>query len=277
MTSVETKTGPQTKPPSKTIRVAMGVEYDGSAFCGWQIQDGVRTVQECVEKAIAVVADQSVRVHCAGRTDTGVHALNQVIHFETDTVRDPYSWIRGTNANLPNDIAILWAKPVNDEFHARFSAIRRRYRYVIFNRSVRPTFLDKRVSWDYRPLDIQKMRQASTVLIGEHNFNSYRAQACQAKSPVRTVYALDIQRHDDMVLIDIEANGFLHHMVRNIAGVLMTIGAGEMSIEWAQQVLDAQDRTAGGKTAAPYGLYFVDVKYPEIFDLPKLSETQLVW
>ena len=277
MTSNETKISTPVDVQTGTKRIAMGVEYDGSAFYGWQMQDSVRTVQQCVETAIAKVADHPVRIHCAGRTDTGVHALNQVIHFETDTLREANSWVRGTNANLPKDVAIVWVRTVSDEFHARFSAVRRRYRYVIFNRSIRPTFLYNRVSWDYRPLDIKKMQQAAAVLVGEHNFNSFRAQACQAKSPVRTIYELNIKRKDDMILIDLEANGFLHHMVRNIAGVLMTIGAGEMSIEWAQQVLDAQDRTAGGKTAPPYGLYFVDVIYPEIFDLPTCSATQLVW
>lgn len=260
-----------------TFRIAMGVEYDGAAFCGWQYQEGVRTVQDVVEKAVSIVADHSIRVSCAGRTDTGVHALNQVIHFDTPVSREPKSWVFGSNANLPNDVAVLWARPVSSEFHARFSAVRRRYRFVIFNRQVRPTFLSTRVCWDYRPLDIVKMQQASRCLLGEHDFNSYRAQACQGKSPVRTIHALEISRQQDIILIDVEANGFLHHMIRNIAGVLMTIGAGEKPVDWAQEVLEARDRKAGGVTAAPYGLYFVDVKYPEIFDLPRLSDSRMVW
>ncbi|NOX43458.1 MAG: tRNA pseudouridine(38-40) synthase TruA [Gammaproteobacteria bacterium] len=259
------------------MRIALGVEYDGASFYGWQHQDGVRTVQDCVEQAISNVADHPVKVTCAGRTDTGVHALNQVIHFDSEVIREDRSWVYGTNANLPQDVAIVWARQVDDEFNARFSAIRRRYRYVIFNRQIRPTFLAKRVCWDYRALDIQLMRQAAEYLTGEHNFNSYRAQACQANNPIRTLYGLNIQKIDDLVIIDVEANAFLQHMIRNIAGVLMTIGAGEKRPVWAKDVLDARDRTAGGVTASPNGLYFIDVKYPETFDLPRLSETRMVW
>jgi tRNA pseudouridine38-40 synthase len=259
------------------MRIALGVEYDGSGFCGWQFQEGVRTVQDCVEQAISKVSTHPVRVFCAGRTDTGVHALCQVIHFDTGVERPDRSWVLGTNTNLPADVTILWAKHVDDEFHARFSAIRRRYRYVIFNRSVRPTFLSTRVCWDYRPLDVDRMKQAAVHLLGEHDFDSYRARACQAKSPVKTIYALDIQRQDDLVIIDVEANAFLHHMIRNFAGVLMAIGAGEKPVDWSKEVLDAHDRTAGGVTASPNGLYFTEVIYPETFDLPRLSETRMVW
>jgi len=259
------------------MRIALGVEYDGSGFCGWQFQEGVRTVQDCVEQGISNVADHPVRVVCAGRTDTGVHALCQVIHFDTEVERTDRSWVFGVTANIPADVTILWAKHVNDEFHARFSAVRRRYRYVILNRAVRPTFLSARVCWDYRPLDVDRMKQAAAHLRGEHNFDSYRARACQAKSPVKTIYTLDIQRQDDLIIIDVEANAFLHHMIRNIAGVLMAIGAGEKPVDWAQEVLEARDRTAGGVTASPNGLYFTDVTYPEIFDLPHRSETRMVW
>ncbi len=259
------------------MRIALGVEYDGSRFCGWQHQEGVPTVQDSVELAISAVADHCVKVTCAGRTDTGVHALQQVIHFDSDVIREDKSWVFGSNTNLPGDIAIVWARRVADEFNARFSAVRRRYRYVIFNRQIRPTFLAKRVCWDYRPLDVQRMTQAAAYLLGEHNFSSYRAQACQAKSPVRTLYELQIQKKDDLVIIDVEANAFLQHMIRNIAGVLMAIGAGEKQPCWAKEVLDAKDRTAGGITASPNGLYFIDVKYPKIYDLPRLSDTRMVW
>lgn len=259
------------------MRIALGIEYDGSRFCGWQHQEGVRTVQDCVEQAISAVADHSVKVTCAGRTDTGVHALQQVIHFDSEVIRKDKSWVFGSNTNLPGDVAVIWARSVADDFNARFSAIRRRYRYVIFNRQIRPTFLAKRVCWDYRSLDVQLMRQAAQTLLGEHNFNSYRAQACQAKSPIRTLYELRIQKKEDLVIIDVEANAFLQHMIRNIAGVLMAIGAGEKQVDWAKQVLDAEDRTAGGITASPNGLYFTDVIYPETFDLPRLSETRMVW
>ncbi len=250
------------------MRLALGVEYDGSGFSGWQSQPHQRTVQGVVEQALSKVANHPVRIACAGRTDTGVHAAGQVIHFDTEARRTERSWVFGANANLPKDVVILWAKPVPDSFHARFAALRRRYRYVIFNRPVRPTFLARRVTWEYRPLDEQRMRRAASYLVGEHDFNAYRAVACQASSPVRHVYRLDVERQGEMLYIDIEANGFLHHMVRNIAGVLMTIGSGECSPEWAREVLETRDRRLGGVTAAPYGLYFVQVIYPDEFTIP---------
>lgn len=250
------------------MRLALGVEYDGSAFCGWQYQDHSPSVQAVIEEALSTVANEPIRVQCAGRTDTGVHATGQVIHFDTRVERSKRAWVYGTNANLPKEVVILWAQPVDDSFHARFSATRRRYRYVIFNREVRPTFLAYRTSWCYRPLDEKRMQLAAQYLIGEHNFNSYRAVACQAKSPVRTVSKLDITRKGELIYIDIEANAFLHHMVRNIAGVLMEIGRGEQEPEWAQEVLLHQDRTMGGITAPPFGLYLTAVDYPMEYQLP---------
>lgn len=252
-------------------RIAMGVEYDGSTFSGWQIQsqDNVRTVQACVESAVAVVADHPLRIHCAGRTDTGVHGLGQVIHFETAVQRSLHSWVFGTNANLPGDISILWARNVDASFHARFSAQRRRYRYIIFNRQVRPAVMASHLSWEYRPLDEQRMARAATYLLGEHDFSSFRAYACQANSPVRTLYELSVKRAGERLVIDIEANGFLHHMVRNIVGVLITIGAGEREEEWIQEVLAARDRQLGGVTAPPQGLTLVRVTYPAHFGLPE--------
>lgn len=251
------------------MRLALGVEYDGSGFSGWQFQDHSRSVQEEVEKALSKVANHPLRVHCAGRTDTGVHATGQVIHFDTEVQREMRSWVFGANANLPKEVAILWAKPVQDEFHARFSAIRRRYRYVIFNRHVRPTFLAYRTSWCYRELDIERMSAAAQYLIGQHDFSSYRAVACQAKSPVREVYELSVSRHAELIYIDIEANAFLHHMVRNIAGVLMEIGRGEQEPVWAREVLEYRDRALGGVTAPPYGLYLTKVTYPENHQIPE--------
>ena len=251
------------------MRLALGVEYDGSAFCGWQFQDHSPSVQGVVEQALSTVANSPVRVHCAGRTDTGVHATGQVIHFDTETERSERSWVYGANANMPKEVVILWAKPVDESFHARFSASKRRYRYVIFNRDVRPTFLAYRTSWCYRPLDVERMQAAAEYLLGEHNFDSYRAVACQAKSPIRTITRLDISRHGELVYLDIEANAFLHHMVRNIAGVLMEIGRGDKEPVWAQQVLLHQDRTMGGITAPPYGLYLTHVEYPASFQLPE--------
>jgi len=252
------------------MRIAMGIEYDGSEFCGWQIQSqgGVRTVQGCVEQALSAVADQVLRVHCAGRTDTGVHGLGQVIHFDAQVERSLYSWVFGANANLPADVSILWAQQVDDSFHARFSARRRRYRYVIFNRRIRPALMARHLSWEYRPLDEQRMAQAAQRLLGEHDFSSFRAYACQAKHPVRTIHELVVRRDGERVIIDIEANAFLHHMVRNIAGVLMTIGAGEREVKWIDEVLEARDRQLGGVTAPPQGLTLVSVGYPEEFNLP---------
>ncbi len=259
------------------MRIALGVEYDGSAFCGWQYQDHSPSVQEAVEKALSKVANESVRVICAGRTDTGVHAAEQVIHFDTHVERPMRAWIFGANANLPKEVVILWATPISDEFHARFSAMRRSYRYVICNRLVRPSFLARRTTWEYRPLDVERMAAAGHYLLGEHDFTSYRAQGCQAKSPVRTIHRLEVGRRDELIFIDIEANAFLHHMVRNIAGVLMAIGAGERPVEWAKEVLEHCDRSLGGVTAQPSGLYLTHVQYPSQFALPQSRESSLIW
>ena len=263
--------------PLNTMRIALGIEYDGTEFSGWQLQQGVRTIQGCVEEALSIVADYPVRVHCAGRTDAGVHGAGQVVHFDTGAERSMRSWVFGANANLPKQIAVLWATPVSEAFHARFSAVRRRYRYVIYNRNVRPTFLAWRSSWEYRPLDVALMHEAAQYLVGEHDFSSYRAQACQAKSPVRSVYRLDVTRRDELVFIDIEANAFLHHMVRNIAGVLMAIGAGERPPVWAREILELRNRALGGVTAPPHGLYLMAVGYPEEFRLPQLGGGSAVW
>ncbi|MCG6969255.1 MAG: tRNA pseudouridine(38-40) synthase TruA [Gammaproteobacteria bacterium] len=259
------------------MKIAVGIEYDGSGFNGWQYQENGVSVQDKVEHALGFVADHPVRVVCAGRTDTGVHALAQVVHFDSHSQRSERSWVFGANANLPKTVAVIWAREVPEAFHARFSAQSRRYRYVIFNRHVRPTFLAYRVTWDHRPLDVERMAEAAVCLVGEHDFSAYRASQCQAKTPVRTVHQLNVFRKDDLIIIDIQANAFLHHMVRNIAGVLMTIGAGEQPVAWSQQVLHSRERALGGVTAPPYGLYLVDVDYGPDFDLPKTTHTQLVW
>ena len=259
------------------MRIALGIEYDGSQFCGWQFQDHSPSVQASVEFAIGKVAAQSIRVICAGRTDTGVHALNQVVHFDCDAVRNERAWVLGCNANLPKSVVVTWAKEVSPEFHARFSARRRRYRYIIFNRSVRPTFLAYRVCWQHKKLDAERMAAAAQYLIGRHDFSAYRAAGCQAKDPTREVYGLSVWRQEDLIFIDIEANAFLHHMVRNIAGVLMTIGCGEQDIDWSKQVLLGKDRKLGGITAVAHGLYLTDVEYDDAFDLPKAPPSLRIW
>ncbi|HEC17199.1 MAG TPA: tRNA pseudouridine(38-40) synthase TruA [Sedimenticola sp.] len=251
------------------LRIALGVEYDGAHFHGWQIQPGVRTVQEELEKALSRVADRPVRVQCAGRTDTGVHGVGQVAHFDTEARRSPRSWVLGANANLPFDINLTWAQPVDGSFHARFSATSRDYRYIILNRMTRSSLWRNHAVWTHRPLDEDRMRQAAQLLVGTHDFSSYRALGCQAKSPVRTITRLDVSRQGDRVIIDVSANAFLHHMVRNIAGVLMAIGRGDEPVTWSREVLERRDRTQGGVTAPPEGLYLMRVGYPDQFRIPE--------
>ena len=249
------------------MRLAMGVEYDGTSFHGWQIQDGVETVQQRLEQAIAKVADHPVSVQCAGRTDAGVHGLGQVVHFNSEAIRPPRGWILGTNVNLPQDINVNWVERVPAEFHARFSAIHRSYRYIIINRPTRSAIWRNRTVWIHSPLNEVRMHEAAQQLIGTHDFSSYRALGCQAKSPVRTITRLQVKRDLDRVIIEVCANAFLHHMVRNIAGVLIAIGKGERPVNWAGEVLAYHDRTLGGVTAPPQGLYLTHVGYPEVFDL----------
>ncbi len=251
------------------MRIALGVEYAGTHFCGWQFQAQARSVQGCVEEALSQVANHPVTVICAGRTDTGVHALAQVIHMDVTATRSPRSWVLGTNSNLPQDVSILWAQPVDNSFHARFSAIARHYRYVILNRPTRPAVLAKQITWEHQPLDIEQMQAAANYLIGTHDFSSYRAIACQAKNPVRTLSRLTIFRFKDQIIIEISANAFLHHMVRNIVGVLITIGHGKQPPLWARTVLEARNRTAGGVTAPASGLYLSGVDYSPSYQLPK--------
>lgn len=260
------------------MRIAMGIEYDGSGYSGWQLQrHSPHTVQQVVESAVGRVANHPLRIHCAGRTDTAVHASGQVIHFDTEAERSERSWVYGTNSNLPDDVVCLWAHPVDAEFHARFSATHRAYRYVIFSRHVRPTFLAHRVTWSHQPLALQPMQQAAQYLVGEHDFSSYRAVACQAKSPVRNLQKLTLTQSNDYIFIDVMANGFLHHMVRNIAGVMMAIGRGDHAPEWAREVLEARDRRLGGITAPAQGLYLTEVGYPSHYRLPQLPPSALVW
>lgn len=251
-------------------RIALGIEYKGARYRGWQRQEsGVPSVQAALEKALSQVAAEPVSLMCAGRTDAGVHASGQVVHFDTRVERPLKAWIMGGNANLPPDISVTWAKVMPAEFHARFKAFARRYRYVIYNDPIRPAHLAEEVTWNHRLLDVARMREAAAHLVGTHDFTSFRAVQCQAKSPVKTVHHLEVIEHGRFIVIDVRANAFLHHMVRNFAGVLMTIGAGEREPGWVAEVLAARDRRVGGVTAHPYGLYLVQVEYPPEFELPQ--------
>ncbi|MCJ8168794.1 tRNA pseudouridine(38-40) synthase TruA [Atopomonas sediminilitoris] len=256
--------------PEGLFRIALGVEYKGSRYRGWQRQEpGVLTVQESLEQALAKVAAGPVNLMCAGRTDAGVHGTAQVVHFDTPADRPLKAWVMGANTNLPKDISVTWAKVMPADFHARFSAAARRYRYVIYNDPIRPAHLPEEVTWNYRPLDVERMQQAAQTLLGKHDFSSFRAMQCQAKSPIKIVHHIEVLRSGSLIVLDICASAFLHHMVRNIAGVLMTIGAGERDVGWVKQVLDARNRREGGVTAYPYGLYLVDVTYPARFEVPE--------
>ncbi|SEH04540.1 tRNA pseudouridine(38-40) synthase TruA [Candidatus Venteria ishoeyi] len=262
--SLQNTTKPRPAFYPQAPRIALGVEYNGYAFKGWQSQrSGVRTVQQCVEKALSKVANQPIAVMCAGRTDTGVHGTEQVIHIETDIERSMYSWAFGANSQLPDDVSITWACPMPGDFHARFSAIQRHYRYIILNRKVRPAIKAGQVTWFYHDLDVTRMQAAAEHLLGRHDFSAYRAKGCQAKSPIRHISRLQVERFGETIHIEVSANAFLQHMVRNIAGVLMTIGRGKAPPEWAKTVLETRNRSDGGITASPHGLYLTGVDYPQ--------------
>jgi len=250
------------------MKFAACIEYDGSAYCGWQRLSHAASVQAKVEQALSKVAAEPVYVTCAGRTDSGVHAVGQVIHFETGVERTERAWLLGTNVNLPYDIAIRWVKPVSADFNARFSALSRRYRYIILNRQAKPAVLYKKVAWYHNKLDAEAMHQAAQALWGEHDFSSFRAAGCQARHARREVQQITVTRQGDFIFVDIVANAFLHHMVRNIVGSLLKVGTGEQAIAWMATLLDCQDRKQAGITAPANGLYFVFVEYPAEFALP---------
>ena len=250
-------------------RLSLGIRYDGSAYHGWQSQNNLSTVQEQIERALSRVANHTVTVTCAGRTDAGVHATSQVIHFNTDAERTDHAWVFGANSNLPMDIRVLWAKPVSHDFHARFSATARRYRYLLYNHKIRPGILRHFVGWFHRPLDEARMQEAANYLLGEHDFSAFRGSGCQAKSPVRTLHHFSIERQRRLLILEVEANAFLLHMVRNIVGSLLAVGSGEKSPEWIKEILESRDRQQGGVTIAPNGLYLVSVNYPDEFQLPE--------
>lgn len=249
------------------MRIALGVEYEGSGFCGWQSQAGGGAVQDAVESALSMVADTPTRVVCAGRTDAGVHALGQVVHFDTEAVRPDTAWVRGVNAHLPASVAVRWAQPVPDGFHARFSARGRRYRYVLLNRGERPGLMAKRVGWFHRPLDAEAMRAAAALLLGEHDFSAFRSVECQARSPIKTLRRADVARHGDLLVFDFEASAFLHHMVRNIVGALVYVGKGAHPSEWLGELLAGRDRARAAPTFEACGLYFAGVDYDPVWQL----------
>jgi len=253
------------------MRIALGIEYDGTRFSGWQTQRHARAIQPLVEHALSKVADAPVKVVCAGRTDAGVHACCQVVHFDTHAERTMRAWTLGANAHLPEDVSVRWARPVSDHFNARFSALARAYRYVIANRPTRAAIWAHKVTWECRALDAERMARAAASLLGEHDFSSFRAAGCQAHHPVRTLRRISVVRDGELVVIDVEANAFLHHMVRNIVGVLLEIGRGERPVEWMSELLAARDRARGGMTAPPGGLYFMRVEYPREFEFPTVD------
>lgn len=259
------------------MKVALGVEYEGTRFAGWQVQPSQRTVQGSLEKALSFVANHPVKTVAAGRTDSGVHALQQVAHFETSVIRDERSWILGLNSNLPSDMNVTWAKPVDDNFSARFSALNRSYRYLILNRVSRPSIHADKVWWIFAPLNVDLMQAAADLLVGHHDFSAFRAKECQAHSPIKTVEHITVTKQGDFIAIDVKAQSFLHHMVRNLVGVLVPIGEGRKPVEWAQQVLEGQSRAHGGITSPPDGLYFIKVEYPEQYKLPTVSAFPVVW
>lgn len=258
------------------MRIALGIEYNGFGFYGWQAQRGLPTIQGILEEALSKVANESIYLFCAGRTDANVHATGQVVHFDTRAKRHIDAWIWGTNTYLPPSIVVRFAKSVDFSFHARFSATARRYRYVIFNHPIRPAILNARATWHYYPLDVERMQQAGSYLLGEQDFSSFRSSQCNSKSPMRNVTAFQIERRGDFIFLEIEANAFLHHMVRNIVGVLMKIGAGVREPFWMQEVLLAKSRSKAAETAPADGLYLIQVTYPKPYIFPTSNDMFLL-
>jgi tRNA pseudouridine38-40 synthase len=250
------------------MRVALGIEYDGTSYNGWQRQKNGIGVQQRLEEALAVVANEDIEVVCAGRTDTGVHASGQVVHFDTSAERSDRGWLLGANTNLPPDVSVTWVRHVSDEFHARFSATGRSYRYAILNRLERSALHRHRAWWVYEPLDDKLMHEAAQRLLGQHDFSAFRAAGCQAKSATRELTAISVERDGNWLTVSVSANAFLMHMVRNITGTLAVVGRGERPPEWVADVLESRDRTAGGITAPPHGLTLVSVDYPGEFGIP---------
>jgi len=259
------------------VRIALGLEYDGAAFTGWQTQPDGRGVQDALERGLAAVATMPTPTTCAGRTDTGVHALDQVVHFDTDAARPLNAWVRGVNRFLPQSVAVRWAREVPDVFHARFSAVRRTYDYWILNDPVRSPLAHARAGWVFRPLDATAMHEAAERLVGRHDFTSFRSAECQAASPVRDLRELSVARRGRLIRVRASANAFLHHMIRNIVGTLVYVGLGRHGPAWAAEVLEARDRSRAAPTFSPAGLYLVRVEYDPSFQLPSPSATVPAW
>jgi tRNA pseudouridine38-40 synthase len=251
------------------MRVALGLEYDGRPFCGWQTQSSGCGVQDALRQALSIVAGEAAEPVAAGRTDTGVHATGQVLHFDTNASRPMTAWVRGVNAHLPDSVAVIWAREVAPDFHARFSARSRSYRYVLLNHPVRPALDSGRAGWFHQPLDAAVMAEAARKLLGEHDFSAFRAAECQARSPVRTLIRADVAREGERILFGFQANAFLHHMVRNLVGALVYVGAGRQKPEWIDELLAARDRSLAAPTFSPDGLYLTEVEYGAEWELPQ--------
>ena len=252
-------------------RIALGLEYDGSRFLGWQTQPGGGTVQDALESALSAVADRPVSVTCAGRTDRGVHALAQVVHFDTEAERPDSAWVRGVNALLPEAVAVLWSQRVSPDFHARYAARSRTYRYLLVNRPVRPALAARYAGWYHAPLEIAPMREAAAQLLGEHDFSAFRAAECQAKSPVRTLHSIDIERAGERIEFILRANAWLQHMVRNIVGTLVYVGKRKHPPQWTKQLLASRDRALAAPTFGAEGLYLEAVEYEPQWNIPAVE------
>lgn len=250
------------------MRIALGIEYNGAPYHGWQRQQSVTSVQQHVEEALSKIADEPINIVCAGRTDAGVHATCQVVHFDTLCQRPDKAWTIGINRYLPDSIAAKWVQTMDESFHARFSATARRYRYIIYNNRMRNSILAKGVTHIHAELDSELMHEAAQFLVGKHDFSAFRAVNCQANTPVRSLTYISVKRFGDYIVIDVQANAFLHHMVRNITGSLLVIGQKEQPVTWMKTILEGRDRTKAAATAKPHGLYLVHVTYPEEFTLP---------
>ncbi len=259
------------------MRHALGLEYDGTEFCGWQRQQNSPSVQQCVEEALSSVANHRVIVICAGRTDTGVHACCQVVHFDSQSERTARQWVLGVNSHLPVGVRVLWLCKVDDGFHARFGACSRTYHYRILNRPVRPALGHSYLGWCREPLDADQMHKAAQILLGVHDFSAFRSAGCSAQHATREVSTIDVIRHGDIVQIEITANAFLYHMVRNIVGSLMSVGRGEESVRWFNELLQSRDRKLAGVTAEPQGLCFVRVRYEPKYKLPEPGPIPAMW